>query len=126
MTKLVLKETDNWTAEKARKIDLMLKDELSPEEKLFVEFVDLKQSFMDQALLMLTWCVDGYSEDLNQANWGTYDANQFFMSNGYLSAPPDRYKFRSDVFNSIAEAIKNDEECNPYAIVEQWDMLHHA
>ena len=122
MTKRVLKETDNWTAEKARKIDLMLKDELSPEEKLFVEFVDLKQSFMDQALLMLTWCVD--RSDSSYGDVG--DANQFFMSNGYLSAPPDRYKFRSHVFNSIAEAIKNDEECNPYAIVEQWDMWHHA
>ncbi len=122
MTKLVLKETDNWTAEKARKIDLMLKDELSPEEKFFVEFVDLKQSFMDQALLMFQWCVVRN----DSVSWDIDDSDQFFMGNGYLSAPPDRYKFRSDVFNSIAEAIKNDEECNPYAIVEQWDMWHHA
>ena len=121
MTKLVLKETDNCTAEKARKIDLMLKDELSPEEKSFVEFVDLKQSFMDQALLMLTWIVDRGAD-----SWGAYDANQFFMSNGYMSAPPDRYDFRCDVFNSLAENIQNDDECNPYAIVEEWDMWHHA
>lgn len=123
MTKLVLKETDNWTKEKALMLELQAKDydDRSSADKAFISYVKLKQSFMDQAMLMCTWIID---REVDSGD--TFHANQFFMSNGYEASPPDRYLFRCDVFNSLVEAINGDGECNPYSIVEGWDMWHHA
>ena len=60
MTKLVLKETDNWTKEKALMLELQAKDydDRSSADKAFISYVKLKQSFMDQAMLMCTWIID--------------------------------------------------------------------
>ena len=121
-----LKENDTWTKEKVMNIDLLLKSkdqELDDSDKAFMDYVSLKQSFIDQAIEMCNW-INKNKDDV--ISWNDRACNLFFMETGSPRHKPDRYAFRCAVFNSIKDKILNGKKCNPYEIVQTWDMWYHA
>ena len=126
MTKLnndITIETNNWVNEKALLIDLLLKDDSdrSPADRSFISYVHLKQSFIDQAIDMIEWINKERSKD-----HGLLESFAYFMDNGYREHQPDRYDYRTAVFNDLRDAILEDKPFNPYEIVEQWDSWYHS
>ena len=127
MTKLNTKTDAQITWEKemviATKImDTADKDELSLiNHESFLKYVELKRSFHDQAEDMVKWITKEQSKD-----HGLVQPFAYFMDKGYTINKPDRYEYRSAVFNDLAEAIKNDSEYNIYDIVRNWDMFFHS
>ena len=127
MTKLNTKTDAQITWEKevviATKImDTADKDELSLiNHESFLKYVELKRSFHDQAEDMVKWITKEQSKD-----HGLVQPFAYFMDKGYTINKPDRYEYRSAVFNDLAEAIKNDSEYNVYDIVRSWDMFFHS
>ena len=98
------------------------KDELIQREHTnFLNYVELKRSFHDQAEDMVRWITKELSKD-----HGLVQSFAYFMDKGYTINKPDRYEYRSAVFNDLAEAIKNDSEYNIYDIVRRWDMYYHS
>ena len=87
----------------------------------FLKYVELKRSFHDQAEDMVRWITKELSKD-----HGLVQSFAYFMDKGYTINKPDRYEYRSAVFNDLAEAIKNDSEYNIYDIVRRWDMYYHS
>ena len=119
-----LKENDTWTKEKVMNIDLLLKSkdqELDDRDKAFMDYVSLKQSFIDQAVQMCNWINEN-----KEVSWNDRACDFFFMDTGSSRHKPDRYAFRCAVFNSIKDKILNDKKCNPYEIVQTWDMWYHS
>lgn len=127
MTKLNTK-TDaqiTWEQEMVIATEIMGKcgkDELIQREHTnFLNYVELKRSFHDQAEDMVRWITKEQSKD-----HGLVQSFAYFMDKGYTINKPDRYEYRSAVFNDLAEAIKNDSEYNIYDIVRRWDMYYHS
>ena len=133
MTKLNTK-TDaqvTWEAEMAYATEIMGKVEKDNLYKLdrntlsshinFLKFVELKKSFHDQAEDMVKWITKELSKD-----HGLVEDFAYFMDRGYMINKPDRWDFRSAVFNDLKEAIVNDLEFDIYEIVRKWDMWYHS
>tara|TARA_B110000483_G_C18118425_1_gene512563 strand:+ start:585 stop:965 length:381 start_codon:yes stop_codon:yes gene_type:complete len=116
-------ETKSWVRDKAMLIDLLLKDdsERSQRDRSFINYVHLKQSFIDQAIDMVGWINEEKLKD-----HGLLESYAYFMDNGYKFQQPDRYDYRTAVFNDLRDAILEDKPFNPYEIVEQWDMWYHS
>jgi len=127
MTKLNTK-TDaqiTWEQEMVIATEIMgmcEKDELIQREHTnFLNYVELKRSFHDQAEDMVRWITKEQSKD-----HGLVQSFAYFMDKGYTINKPDRYEYRKAVFNDLAEAIKNGSEYNIYDIVRSWDMYYHS
>lgn len=122
------KKTDaqvTWEAEMAYATEIMgrvEKEELFESNHInFLKFVELKKSFHDQAEDMVKWITKELSKD-----HGLVEDYAYFMDNGYMINKPDRWDFRSAVFNDLKEAIVNDLEFDIYEIVRKWDMWYHS
>jgi hypothetical protein len=87
----------------------------------FLKYVELKRSFHDQAEDMVRWITKEQSKD-----HGLVQPFAYFMDKGYTINKPDRYEYRSAVFNDLADAIRNGSEYNIYDIVRSWDMFFHS
>jgi len=102
--------------------DLTGKDELYLiNHEGFLKYVELKRSFHDQAEDMAKWITKEQSKD-----YGLIEPFAYFMDKGYTINKPDRYEYRSAVFNDLADAIRNGSEYNIYDIVRSWDMYYHS
>ena len=114
-----------WEAEMAYATEIMgrvEKEELFESNHInFLKFVELKKSFHDQAEDMVKWITKELSKD-----HGLVEDYAYFMDNGYMINKPDRWDFRSAVFNDLKEAIVNDLEFDIYEIVRKWDMWYHS
>ena len=98
------------------------KDELVESNHINVlKYVELKRSCHDQAEDMVRWVTKEQCKDHDRIEDFAY-----FMDKGYTINKPDRYEYKSAVFNDLAEAIKNDSEYNIYDIVRSWDMYYHS
>jgi len=129
MTKLNTK-TDaqiTWEKEMVIATEIMGKAEQQGADVLefgdtnFLNYVELKRSFHDQAEDMAKWIIKEQSKD-----HGLIQPFAYFMDKGYTINKPDRYEYRSAVFNDLAEAIRNGSEYNIYDIVRSWDMYYHS
>ena len=85
----------------------------------FISFVDLKRSFIEEAKDMVEWIK---KEKI------MCEDHIYFMDQGYLDHKPDRYKYRSAVFNDLKKLIVDQQDHNPdvYEIVQKWDMWYHS
>lgn len=129
MTKLNTK-TDaqiTWEKEMVIATEIMGKAEQQGADVLefgdtnFLNYVELKRSFHEQAMDMVKWIKKEQSKD-----YGIIENYAYFIDKGYTFNKPDRYEYRSAVFNDLAEAIKNGSEYNIYDIVRSWDMYYHS
>ena len=129
MTKLN-KKTDaqiTWEKEMVIATEIMGKAEQQGADVLefgdtnFLNYVELKRSFHDQAEDMVKWIKKAVSKD-----HGMVEDFVYFMDNGYTINRPDRWDFRSAVFNDLKEAIENGSEYDIYEIVRRWDMYYHS
>lgn len=129
MTKLNTK-TDaqvTWEKEMVIATEIMGKAEQQGADVLefgdtnFLNYVELKRSFHDQAEDMAKWITKEQSKD-----YGLIEPFAYFMDKGYTINKPDRYEYRSAVFNDLADAIRNGSEYNIYDIVRSWDMYYHS
>ena len=129
MTKLNTK-TDaqvTWEKEMVIATEIMGKAEQQGADVLefgdtnFLNYVELKRSFHDQAEDMAKWITKEQSKD-----YGLVEPFAYFMDKGYTINKPDRYEYRSAVFNDLADAIRNGSEYNIYDIVRSWDMFFHS
>jgi len=126
MTKLN-KKTDaqvTWEKEMVIATEIMGradKEELFESNHInFLKYVELKKQFHDQAEDMVRWITKEISKD------GLVEDYAYFMDKGYMINKPDRWDFRSAVFNDLKEAIVNDLEFDIYEIVRKWDMWYHS
>jgi len=110
---------ERWNKEQQIALDYQKIDKKESKHDLFISFVDLKRSFINEAANMVSWikkekrlCEDFY----------------YFMDNGFIDHKPDRYKYRSSVFNDLKDMIINKKDHNPdvYEIVQKWDMWYHS
>ena len=126
MTKLNTKTDAQITWEKEMVIATEImgrceKDELIESNHInFLKYVELKRSFHDQAEDMVRWITKEISKD------GLVEDYAYFMDKGFMINKPDRWDFRSAVFNDLKEAIVNDLEFDIYEIVRKWDMWYHS
>jgi hypothetical protein len=114
----------NWENELTLKNEILNKNafDLTTSDKSFLNFVKLKESFHVEALDMKKWIKQEIKSNLDCILMPDY----YFMENGFPNHKPDRWDFRSAVFNDIKEAIVNDKPCNIYDIVYKWDMWFHS
>ena len=114
----------NWKIELDIKNEILNKNafDLTGSDKSFLNFVKLKETFHTEALNMEEWIKDQIKSNPDYALMPDY----YFMDNGFSKYKPDRWNYRSSVFNDIAEAIQNDEPYNIYDIVYKWDMWFHS
>ena len=113
-----------WEKELDIKNEILSKNafDLTSMDKSFLNFVKLKETFHEEALNMEEWI----KEELKSNSDYVLMPDYYFMNNGFLNHKPDRWNYRSSVFNDIAEAIENDEPYNIYDIVYKWDMWFHS
>jgi hypothetical protein len=110
---------ENWNKEQQIALDYQKIDNKESKHDLFIDFVDLKRSFIEEAKNMVTW--------INKEKIMCED-HIYFMDQGYLDHKPDRYKYRSSVFNDLKELIVDQQDHDPdvYEIVQKWDMWYHS
>tara|TARA_R110000772_G_scaffold8157_8_gene27183 strand:+ start:29 stop:388 length:360 start_codon:yes stop_codon:yes gene_type:complete len=113
----------NWEKELDIRNEILNKNafDLTGSDKSFLNFVKLKETFHQEALDMVDW--------INKEIEGErtlFESYLYFMDNGFMNYQPDRYDYRTAVFNDIKEAIQNDEPYNIYDIVYKWDMWYHS
>jgi hypothetical protein len=113
----------NWENELALKNEILSKNafDLTTSDKSFLNFVKLKESFHVEALDMVDWI---NKEIANEK--AMLESYIYFMDKGFMNYQPDRYDYRTAVFNDIKEAIQNDKPYNIYDIVHKWDMWYHS
>jgi len=114
---------ENWNKEQQLALDYQKINNKEFKHKVFINFVDLKRSFIDEAKDMVTWI----NKELKRKRPEVLD-HFYFMDQGYLDHKPDRYKYRSAVFNDLKELIVDQQDHNPdvYEIVQNWDMWYHS
>ena len=114
----------NWKNELALKNEILSKNafDLTGSDKSFLNFVKLKETFHVEALDMENWIKKEIKSNLDYVLMPDY----YFMENGFPDHKPNRWEYRSAVFNDLAEAIKNDTEYSIYDIVYKWDMWFHS
>ena len=110
---------ERWEDEQRIAIEYINIDNKEIKHDLFIDFVDLKRSFIDEAKNMVKWIKKEKTlcEDFC-----------YFMDNGFINHKPDRYKYRSAVFNDLKKLIvdQKDHDPNVYEIVQKWDMWYHS
>ena len=108
---------ERWNKEQEMALDYQKINNRKSKHDLFISFVDLKRSFIEEAKDMVEWIKkeDSLCEDF-----------AYFMDKGFLDYKPDRYKYRSAVFKDLKEQIMKKEEPNIYEIVQRWDMWYHS
>ena len=118
----------NWENELALKNEILSKNafDLTSSDKSFLNFVKLKDSFHVEALDMVNWINKEIKVNSVMNEKVLIESYIYFMSRGFLTYQPDRYDYRTAVFNDIKEAIQNDEPYNIYSIVQKWDMWFHS
>ena len=121
------KAQKTWETEMLMAEEMKAKGEKQGEDILdfgdtnFINYVELKRSFHDQAEDMVKWIIKENSKD-----HGLVEDFAYFMDNGFPNHKPDRWDYRSAVFNDLKEAIQNDNDYNIYDIVRKWDMWYHS
>ena len=118
----------NWENELALKNEILSKNafDLTSSDKSFLNFVKLKETFHTEALDMVNWINKEIKVNSVMNEKVLIESYIYFMSRGFLNYQPDRYDYRTAVFNDIKEAIQNDEPYNIYDIVYKWDMWFHS
>ena len=110
---------DRWNKEQQIALDYQKIDKKESKHDLFINFVDLKRSFIEEAKNMVSWIKKEkrLCEDF-----------AYFMDNGFKNHKPDRYEYRSAVFNDLKKLIvdQKDHDPNVYEIVHKWDMWYHS
>jgi hypothetical protein len=114
---------ENWNKEQQLALDYQKINNKEFKHEVFINFVDLKRSFIDEAKNMVAWI----NKELKRKR-PELKAHFYFMDQGYLDHEPDRYKYRSKVFNDLKELIvvRQDHDPNVYEIVQKWDMWYHS
>tara|TARA_R100000654_G_scaffold70120_1_gene100153 strand:- start:253 stop:615 length:363 start_codon:yes stop_codon:yes gene_type:complete len=112
-----------WNKEQQMALDYQKINNKEFKHKVFINFVDLKRSFIDEAKDMVAWI----NKELKRKRPEVLD-HFYFMDQGYLDHKPDRYKYRSAVFNNLKELIVDQQDHDPdvYEIVQKWDMWYHS
>ena len=113
----------NWENELSLKNEILSKNafDLTSSDKSFLNFVKLKETFHTEALDMVNWI----NKEI-ESGQPMLESYLYFMDNGFLDDKPNKYDYRTAVFNDIKEAIQNDEPYNIYDIVHKWDMWFHS
>ena len=110
---------DRWNKEQQMALDYQKINNKEFKHKVFINFVDLKRSFINEAKNMVEWI---------KKEKRSCEDYIYFMDNGFINHKPDRYKYRSAVFNNLKELIvdQQDHDPNVYEIVQKWDMWYHS
>ena len=110
---------ERWNKEQEMALDYQKINDRESKHDLFIAFVNLKRSFIEEAKDMVEWIKkeDSLCEDF-----------AYFMDKGFLDHKPDRYEYRSAVFNDLKKLIvdQDDHDPNVYEIVQKWDMWYHS
>jgi hypothetical protein len=116
---------ERWNKEQEMALDYQKINNRESKHDLFIAFVDLKRSFIKEAKNMVTWIK---KEIKNKREISFIEDCYYFMDNGFLKHKPDRYEYRSAVFNDLKKQIvdQDDHDPNVYEIVQKWDMWYHS
>tara|TARA_Y100001972_G_scaffold75453_1_gene91740 strand:- start:226 stop:582 length:357 start_codon:yes stop_codon:yes gene_type:complete len=114
---------ERWNKEQEMALDYQKINNKESKHDLFISFVDLKRSFIEEAKDMVEWI----KKEIKRERPEVLDYF-YFMDQGYLDHAPDRYKYRSAVFNDLKELIVDQQDHDPdvYEIVQKWDMWYHS
>ena len=118
---------ESWESERLNATELMGNAEQQGADVLdfgdtnFLNYVELKRSFHEQAIDMVKWITKELSKD-----HGLVEDYAYFMDKGYTINKPDRWDYRSAVFGDLKEAIQNNSDYDVYEIVQKWDMWYHS
>ena len=117
------KAREEWVKELVIRDEMLNKNafNLTSSDKGFLNYMKLKDSFHVEALNMVDWIKKEITKD-----HGILEDYIYFMDNGFRDNKPNRYKYRTAVFNDIKKAIQNDEPFNIYDVVYKWDMWYHS
>ena len=114
---------ERWNKEQQMALDFQKINNKETKHDLFISFVDLKRSFIEEAKDMVEWIK---KEIKNEREISFIEDCYYFMDNGFLDHKPDRYQYRSAVFKDLKDQIMKKEEPNIYEIVQTWDMYYHS
>ena len=114
---------ERWNKEQQMALDYQKINNKETKHDLFISFVDLKRSFIEEAKDMVEWIK---KELKNKREISFIEDCYYFMDNGFLDHKPDRYQYRSAVFKDLKDQIMKKKEPNVYEIVQKWDMWYHS
>tara|TARA_A100000172_G_scaffold58858_1_gene38481 strand:- start:45 stop:398 length:354 start_codon:yes stop_codon:yes gene_type:complete len=111
---------ERWNKEQKLALDYQEIDNKEMKHDLFISFVDLKRSFIQEAKDMVVW--------IKKEEKRSCEDFAYFMDNGFIDRKPDRYEYRSAVFNDLKKLIVDQKDHDPdvYQIVQKWDMWYHS
>ncbi len=112
---------ERWNKEQEMALDYQKINNRESKYDLFISFVDLKRSFIDEAKDMVEWI----KLELKRKRPELED-HVYFIDRGFYPNKPSHYKYRSAVFKDLKDQIMKKEEPNIYEIVQRWDMYYHS
>tara|TARA_R100001086_G_scaffold238887_1_gene163926 strand:- start:43 stop:399 length:357 start_codon:yes stop_codon:yes gene_type:complete len=112
---------ERWEDEQKIAFDYQKINNKELKHEVFINFVDLKRSFIDEAKDMVEWI----NLELKRKRPELED-HVYFIDRGFYPNKPSHYKYRSKVFKDLKDQIMKKEKPNVYEIVEKWDMWYHS